>query len=293
VDVTIPECPEREISTGTALNVRKPDVYDEPTAQSGNCQFGSSKRFAVNAIISVAVLFGIAGLMTVPELIDRPVVTALNGYGSLHPAINWIMFQFDNCATYSGVAMMMVIWWCWFEAGTVSRVRLLAGTLAAFPAGIVSRFLQHQLSSHPRPAYDTAQNFKLPEMIKEGIYNTWNSFPSDHAAVFAGLVITIYIVRPRIGLIAGAYLAIIESSRMFMGAHYLTDLLGGAALAAVVIWAVQAPVFLNLAERAVRYERNRPSWFYATGFLISYQVATLFGDIRNLTGGFHIIGLFR
>jgi undecaprenyl-diphosphatase len=129
-------------------------------------------------------------------------------------------------------------------------------------------------------------------MLKAGVYHTWNSFPSDHAAVFAGLAVTIYVFRPRLGLVCGAYLAIIESSRMFMGAHYPTDLLGGTALAAAAIWTVQAPIFLSLASRIVRYERIRPSWFYAIGFLITYQVATLFGDIRNLTGGFRFFGLF-
>ena len=275
------------------MSVKKSDISDEITVQSNDCQIGSGKQYAVNAVFCVTVLFGMAVLMTAPELADRPVIKFLNDYGSMHPTVNWIMYQFDTYPTYSGVAVMTVIWWCWFDAGPASRARLLTGTLAAFPAGIVSRFLQHQISSHPRPAYDIAQHFRLPEMLKEGVYNTWNSFPSDHAAVFSGLVTTIFIVRPRIGLIAGIYLAIIESSRMFMGAHFLTDLLGGAALGAAFTWAVQAPFFLNLAERVVRYERNKSSWFYATGFVISYQIATLFADIRNLTGGFHIIGLFR
>jgi membrane-associated phospholipid phosphatase len=281
------------LSDEVTLSAIRTDAYAKYIVEPVDPQPEHGRRYLVNAALSMVVLGGMFFLMRFPDFFDRPVVALLNGYATLHPAVNWIMFRFDNDSIYSGAAMTALVWWCWFDTGTAGRVRLLTGTLAAFPAGIISRFLQHQLSSHPRPAYDPLQNFKLPEMLQDGIYNTWNSFPSDHATVFFGLVTTIYIFRPKIGIAAGIYLAIVESSRMFMGAHYPTDLIGGAALASAIIWAVQAPFFLNLAGRVVRYERIGKPWFYATGFLILYQVATLFGDIRNLTGGFHIIGLFR
>ena len=90
----------------------------------------------------------------------------------------------------------------------------------------------------------------------------------------------IYIARSRFALAAIILTAVVELSRIYYGAHYPSDLLGGAALASMVVWAVQAPFFVSLGRLATRWEQARPSYFYMVAFFVSYQVATLAGDIR-------------
>jgi undecaprenyl-diphosphatase len=157
----------------------------------------------------------------------------------------------------------------------------MVGTLASFGAGVVSRLLQHVLSTHPRPLYDRALDFRLPPDARDlaQVLNTWNSFPSDHVAVFAGLVVVLYIVRSRFAH-AAAFTGIVELARVYMGAHYPSDLIGGAALASMVVWAVQAPAIISLGVPIAKRERTSPSLFYTIAFLLSYQIPTLFGDIR-------------
>jgi membrane-associated phospholipid phosphatase len=233
-----------------------------------------------NVLISVFV-FIVAFVVAVnPDSFDRPVTRFINGFvdsSTFFDKLVWAVFAFP---TFSGVLLMALIWFCWFEADSSERrSRILIGTLASFGAGVVSRLLQHTLPTHPRPYYDKALEFRLPSDFPEPL-NTWDSFPSDHVAVFAGLVVVTYIARSRFAFAATVFTAVVELARTYMGAHYPSDLLGGAALASIVVWAVQAPIIVSLAVPVVKREQSSPSLFYTIAFFLSYQIPTLFGDIR-------------
>ncbi len=61
-------------------------------------------------------------------------------------------------------------------------------------------------------------------------------------------LVVLYVVAPRLGLLAAAWLTIVEFSRIYMGAHYPSDLMAGAALAATLVWASQSARFLSAAR---------------------------------------------
>jgi undecaprenyl-diphosphatase len=143
--------------------------------------------------------------------------------------------------------------------------------------------LQHKLPTHPRPYYDTALGFHLP-FNPEVPYNNWNSFPSDHVTVFAGLAVVLYIVRPKFVVYAIVGTTIVESFRTYIGAHYPSDLIGGAALAASVVWASQLSWPILAGKKILRLEQSSPGAFYLGAFFLSYQIATLFNDIRQTLG---------
>ena len=159
-------------------------------------------------------------------------------------------------------------------------------------AGVLSRSLQHLLSTHPRPVYDSALEFHLPSVLGEKPFNTWNSFPSEHAAVLFGLAAVIASVRPRLGLLVFLWLIPVELSRAYVGGHYPSDLIGGAALSASLVWLAQVPsATRRVAGKIAGWALQSPSLFYPGAFLLSYEVATLFDDIRDLTSGvFSLIG---
>lgn len=195
----------------------------------------SARQYQRNAGIALAVLVAAVGLVKRPEVVDIPVVKLLNSYANRVPCLDALFHDFDTYFSFSGVILIALIWSCWFSKASVQiRARILVATLASLGAGIVSRFLQHHLRSHIRPYYDPAIHFHAPAMPAMP-FNTWNCFPSDHAAVFTGLAIAIYIARPRLGMFAAAWLLVIECSRIYMGAHYPSDLVGGAALAAISV----------------------------------------------------------
>ena len=182
---------------------------------------------------------------------------------------------------------MALIWECWFNKPDIeARSRILAGVTAAFLASLISRWLQRDLPTHLRPFYDPALHFHIPLFVSPTPLNTWNSFPSDHAAVFLGLLVVIWLAQSRFRFAALAWIIIVESARIYTGAHYPSDLIGAAGLASAFVGASQSPYALRVARHAMRSEQAFPSIFYMAAFYISFQLAVLFVDVRNISGGF-------
>lgn len=244
-----------------------------------------------NVLISCAVFLVALGLVRCPGLIDIPVIRLLNSYANRSALFDTLFYAFDTYFTFSGVILIALIWSCWFSRDSLeTRARILVATLTSLGAGVLSRYLQHHLPTHARPYYDPTIGFHAPSLLEKS-FNTWNCFPSDHAAVFSGLALTIYLVRPRLGLFVGAWLIVIESARVYMGAHYPSDLVGGAALAAIAVWSSQSSFVISLGRRVVSWERSSRSLFYSSAFFILYQIGTLFLDIRRAASDFSSIHL--
>ena len=238
-------------------------------------------RILPNLLISVAVFIAAFILAVNPDVFDRPLSTMINSIAGRSNIFDNLVVAAYYFPTFSGAILVSLIWSCWFDnTDAEHRSRILVGALASLAVGGLSRLLQHILPTHPRPYYDPAIHFKLPSGVVNLPLNTWNSFPSDHVVVFSGLAIVAFIARSRFALAAIILTAVVELARIYYGAHYPSDLLGGAALASIAIWAAQAPLPVSLGRLAVGWEQRRPSLFYMAAFFISYQIATLAGDLR-------------
>jgi membrane-associated phospholipid phosphatase len=245
---------------------------------------GDYKKTLLNITVSGLVFLEALALAFVPDAFDRPMTRLVNGVANR----SWFLDYFTDAAskyfTFSGVILMAMIWYCWFEnRDTERRARVLVGTVASIGAGWISRVLQHTLPTHPRPYYDAALGFHLP-LSPEVPYNNWNSFPSDHVTVFAGLAVVLYIARPKFAIYAIAWTIVVESFRIYIGAHYLSDLMAGAALAAFAVWVSQLSWPMSAGKKILRWEQSSPGLFYLSAFFLSYQIATLFNDVRQTLG---------
>ncbi len=68
-----------------------------------------------------------------------------------------------------------------------------------------------------------------------------------------------------------------------MGYHYPTDIITGAIIGILItltmsINKIHKPINQKANELAIAF----PGLFYAVFFLLSYQIVTLFGDLRNI-----------
>ncbi|MDJ0338493.1 phosphatase PAP2 family protein [Cryobacterium sp. PH31-O1] len=96
------------------------------------------------------------------------------------------------------------------------------------------------------------------------VTSDFGSFPSGHVANAATMAACLFIIFPRlwVGIAGAAYTIVMLLSRTYLGAHWLTDTIGGLLLGAGIAIVLWAPIAAKLdGERELadrrRLERQR------------------------------------
>src|SRR5437016_1209996 len=71
--------------------------------------------------------------------------------------------------------------------------------------------------------------------------------------------------------------------RLYLGIHYASDIIVGAAVAVTAVWAALRIDWLrtDLASRVLASMEANPQVFYPAAFLVSYEMASVFSEIRS------------
>jgi undecaprenyl-diphosphatase len=218
---------------------------------------------------------------------DHAIISFLNQFARHWHLFDKIVIFFSNSDLMKGGVVVGAIWWAWFyrkdEPNTV-RSYLLSALLGSLVALFLARVLAHALPIRVRPVLDLTLHFRPPHGLPEQAnWTIWSSFPSDHAALFFALLTGVWLASRRIGLALLAYVVIcICLPRIYIGIHYPTDILAGAALGVGSVLLCSWRRFRDAWTPAVlRFIERRPGLGYALLFLITFQIATLFWDVRT------------
>jgi undecaprenyl-diphosphatase len=227
---------------------------------------------------------------------DYTFLSALNRSFLHCKVMDHIMIVLAGNLLLKGGVVMAAIWWLWFhvpkdeEAARIVRRRIIAGFCATvFAMGLV-RVAHLALPFRPRPLnYPTL--FKLSGDMSnvDRIYMMGDSsFPSDHAALFYSLAMTIFLTSRRLGILSFLYVTFfICFPRMYLLLHYPTDILVGGMIGIVCVILGVGISELNsplrsLLDLSIRWSQRFPGAFYALMFVWSFSIADLFDSLRSI-----------
>jgi len=230
--------------------------------------------------------WAVAGHFAFSRQADAYVSTVVNGWASHNEVINHAVYIASQTDVLTGALLVALVIYAWFSnAAEDARARLLLGFGAVLVSAVASRLLQVSLPLRLRPMHAFDSGFLPLPGIDPTLASHWGSFPSDHAALFFALVAVIWQRSRWLGLLAVCSALFGVLPRLYLGLHYLSDVVAGAMLGMAVVFMAERFGPRTLARWGVAWEQRMPGLFYGVAFLMSFEVATLFEDIRQVGRG--------
>lgn len=135
------------------------------------------------------------------------------------------------CAKYLGYILVLALLFY-----IVARFRKYRKTgLKAFTAAIFSRFIIVELIrwtwQRPRPFINNTVNLLLEHSAEP-------AFPSGHAAFYFALATVVFLRNKKLGSLFLFGALLISLSRVFVGVHWLSDILAGAIIGIFSGWLI-------------------------------------------------------
>jgi membrane-associated phospholipid phosphatase len=206
---------------------------------------------------------------------------------------NQIVHYISGANLFKGYPIMAAMWFFWSrDSDPKSNTRrIIVGTIAAcVVAVLVARIINNVGPFQPRPIANNALPLLtfvgLPDPASQALY-IWNSFPSDHAAMYFSLAAGIFLISKRFGAFVYLYVFLfIALPRMYLGLHYATDIIAGGILGIGCTLLLNSKAGASLYERPYRHLLNRyPAAFQTALFLVCIELSMTFEDVRKLLEG--------
>lgn len=155
---------------------------------------------------------------------DAHVSLFLNSYTFNHLFVGYTAILF---AAYVPYFLIMGLLFFVFRNKKVLFVALLAGLTARY--AVKALILLIYTSSRPYVG-DTDITLLIPPIVSE----EYHTFPSGHALFFFAMSAVIYRHDKRLGIFFFIASALMGIARVMVGAHYPSDIIGGAVIGALV-----------------------------------------------------------
>jgi undecaprenyl-diphosphatase len=218
---------------------------------------------------------------------DSSIITFLNSFARHSWAFDSFVYMISSNDLLKGGVVVALIWWTWFRPNVErdgTRQHLICAIFACLVAVIIARGLALMLPFRERPMVVAALHFQRPYGADDGGLIDWSSFPSDHAAVFFSLAMSIVFVWRAAGIAALIYVFLfIGMPRLYLGFHYPTDIMGGALIGIALALIARAKLFRDWVRSFIMpWLERSPGSFYACLFILTFQIATIFQSMRKI-----------
>lgn len=149
----------------------------------------------------------------------------INGLAGRWAGLDMLMVEITK---YSPIILALVLVACWARWRIAwQRGAALAGLAAMIGLGLGQ--LGNLIFPRSRPFVVTAATVLVPHAPDP-------SFPSDHAILAFAVTMLLATVNRALGAWLAVFGVLVLISRVFVGAHYPTDVVGGAVIGALGAW---------------------------------------------------------
>lgn len=155
---------------------------------------------------------------------DESLFLAINGLAGQSAAADHFFLQIGNRSMLYLPGACAIAYWVWANW----REAFLGGPVLGAAVGLAD-FFGGQLKwvfERVRPCRALAEAIKIEPSGCGGLF----SFPSNHAANTAAIASFLQILYPQSGWVTWPIVGLIGFARVYVGAHYVTDVLGGWVL---------------------------------------------------------------
>lgn len=171
--------------------------------------------------------------------VDEIWFSHINGLAGRYSFLDWFMFQMSQESNLLIPGLVVAGYWIWTKWGE-AKIALPCLALLIGASDLLGGQIK-MLIGRPRPCQVLAH---VHELV--GCGGTF-SMPSNHAMNSGTAVAFLVMLYPALGWVLWPSLGLIGLSRVYLGAHYVTDIMVGIGLGALlgggVGWLLKARVF--------------------------------------------------
>jgi len=222
------------------------------------------------------------------------------GYFQGNWALDRIASQLESDTLLKTGPVISLLWYFWFRSDGdpyERRTTILTILTGTFLGLVVTRLLATLTPFRTRPIYEAGLVHHAFSMPMPSYFSQMSSFPSDHAAYLAALGFGLIYLSRRLTAPVIAFVALwICLPRVYMGIHYASDIVAGCLIGIAAVWGCERTQWVRnvVARPLLAFMDAKPQVFYAVAFVITFELGTMFLDVRELSRALlHVLSVGR
>jgi undecaprenyl-diphosphatase len=218
--------------------------------------------------------------------LDKYVLSFINSFAHKSYIFDRAVSIIGDDMAIKGAFLTSLLWLAWFDKRLqqkATREIVIATIYSTFISLLSIKILRHFLPFRHRPIQDNLFGFVPPYGVSTDTLWNWSSFPSDTAGFVMALAVGPVFIWGRKGWLAVAFcVAFICLPRLYLGYHYPSDIVAGVLIGGLMTAVMcQEKIRAPLSRRALSLSESHPGGFYWLFFALTYEIASVFEDVRH------------